>query len=558
VREAQGAVHAARSVRELVERELESIRGQIDALKETVGQLQTTVETGFAQGSEWESALREAVQTEASLLIEALRVESKPAVPEQSSEVGPLPALARTARASGNQLGNTSLGADGTASTLNDTPEYSLLGANEDLQCMNVHAFCIVYGTKHSANFCASVSSMFFSMAFILVQVALLASVILESSFSRCTAHDQCNLGEWCSPALGGDFTTTPGVCFDCWSAKMFYEARFENASYETSPDPYELMGEAAGDKWLREGARHCLDTDRMPDRCDHVVHTLSRISPLNMLVFFVMAVLVVSTILEDIDDVADLELLTWHRSRFLPSNLKPRWYIIKCLAWLGFVFRKWVLPMLIIGASSALLLLEELTSRTLLLNGIAVTFVTTMDDTLGWMFFRSFSGEGRPRLPVPILIWIYHRLYAMSLVAVLMYTVINSEELLSIYGNEKKYGSVCSDLREIVTVFSANVCIGFAIIHAPLNYIQRWIDRDSGRRASYYKKDFMNLYSGMLPFFRLESWYWLASATGFIINLIVPALLVYVLRNAFVAQGPLVMLQVARSMVAVDPPTRP
>jgi hypothetical protein len=276
------------------------------------------------------------------------------------------------------------------------------------------------------------------------------------------------------------------------------------------------------------------------------------------MFVFLVMAVLVVSPILEDIDDAADLELLTLHRRRFLPLNVRPRWYIIKCLAWAGFVFRKWVLPMLIIGASSALLLLEELTSRNLLLNGIAVTFVTTMDDTLGWVFFRCFSGVARPRLPLPILIWYYHRLYAISLVAVIMFTVLHAEELLGIYGTERKYGSVCSDLREIVTVFAAYVCIGFAIIYAPLSFIQQWIDRDSGRRASHYRKDFMNLYSGRLPFFRLENWYLLTCATGFIINLIVPASLVYALREAFVAQGPLVMLQVARRLVGVDPPTRP
>lgn len=51
------------------------------------------------------------------------------------------------------------------------------------------------------------------------------------------------------------------------------------------------------------------------------------------------------------------------------------------------------------------------------------------------------------------------------------------------------------------------------------------------------------------LPFFSVEKWYWASVVATFFVNLIVPAYMVHVCRDAFVKQGPLVMLQISDSL---------
>jgi len=446
-----------------------------------------------------------------------------------------------------NRIGEAIVPAVGTAKGNADEPPSLISrvhGENEVMSCMNVHAWSVLQATKHDARPCIAVIEMMLSLGFVLFQLFLLASVVLESSFTRCTAHDQCLVGEWCSPALGGKFSTEPGVCFDCWSARMLYEARFLNASYEVYPDPYEKMAAAAGDKWLLEGEQHCNSTDTMPNLCDHLQHSLKSISPLNLFVFVSTAILIVAPMLDDIDDVADLELLTADRARFM-TKLRHR-HIIFGIAWFGRELRRWVLPMMILGATLGLLTREPLTSANMLLNGIAITFVTTMDDTLGWVFIDPEPGvEERPKLPLPRLLWVFHRLYAVCLLAVLIITFLQSEVLLSTYGNEAKYGAVCSDIREIVTVLPFHVCATFAVLHALVQFSLRWLDKDVARRERDHRVEFCRNYADT-PFMSVEMWYWVTIWARLLRDLIIPAFLVPTFRHAFVAQGPLVMLQVS------------
>merc|ERR1712176_847243 len=162
---------------------------------------------------------------------------------------------------------------------------------------------------------------------------------------------------------------------------------------------------------------------------------------------------------------------------------------------------------------------------------------VTTMDDTLGWVFFDPQRGaEERPKLPLPIALWLFHRLYAICLLVALVTTVLQSERLLSMYGNEAKYGSVCSDIREIVTALPFGVCTVFAILHAPLRLALRWIDKDTVLLERKHRYEFGLRYAH-IPVMSVEKWYCTIMSARFLCDLILPAGLVYAFRHAFVAR---------------------
>merc|ERR1712032_783697 len=95
----------------------------------------------------------------------------------------------------------------------------------------------------------------------------------------------------------------------------------------------------------------------------------------------------------------------------------------------------------------------------------------------------------------------------AAFLVAALIATVVWAELLLSQNGNERKYGSVCSDIREIVTVYGYYVCASFAIIHALLRFALRWIDESTVAREASMRKEFFERYANVWPF-STEIWH--------------------------------------------------
>jgi len=419
---------------------------------------------------------------------------------------------------------------------------------NKRFSSNSLHEWCVNNSTHPDSSLLVVVGATTFSFVFVLLQVILLASVILESSFHRCVTDKDCHLGEWCSPALGGSFSTSPGVCFDCWSAKMFYDARFLNASYETYPDPYEAMAEAAGDEWLLGGSAHCNRTDRHPRRCDHLANSLESLTPLNLIVFVCTAVMIVGPILDDVDEAYIVARYATHHAEYTMPHGCRRLFV-EVLTGVTSELRRWVLPMMTVGAGLGLLLGASLSAQNLLLNGIAITFVTTMDNTLCWIFIRPQPDEvDAPKEHFPIAIWLMNRLYTLGLFIGLVLTVSEAEDFLSTYGNEAKYGAVCSDIREIVTVAPYFLGFPFALLSGPLQFSLRWLDKKCAHREEQKQRSLCEWYAGW-PYLGPRQWYWVQVSAQVVLSSFGPPWMVYFFRNAFVAQGALVMLQIGDTM---------
>ena len=158
------------------------------------------------------------------------------------------------------------------------------------------------------------------SILFVFVQSCLLYAVYFESAFQRCSDHDQCPVGEYCSPSLKVSelvaairydeclrgncpavkelmrFGLKPGNCHDCFHAQLDSENvsgtilhtspnhRFmfphvdnvwANVSFAIGPGWFgrgDDATELSGEEWMREAEDHCRHTDTLPMRCDHLV----------------------------------------------------------------------------------------------------------------------------------------------------------------------------------------------------------------------------------------------------------------------------------------------
>merc|ERR1719221_494572 len=113
------------------------------------------------------------------------------------------------------------------------------------------------------------------------------------------------------------------------------------------------------------------------------------------------------------------------------------------------------VLPMFTIGATIGLIMLEQITSLNLLLNGLAIVFITELDDSIGQIFLLGYQDEGEPSDPLKCLPFsqlMIHRFQALLLVVAMIITIAAAENIVPMFGDESVFvgdDMSCSDIRE-------------------------------------------------------------------------------------------------------------
>lgn len=354
-------------------------------------------------------------------------------------------------------------------------------GGSPLLDCTNVHAWAIACATRRDRSFAGTLLVMIFTIGFIAFQIALLGGTMMESSFPRCTNHTQCRDGEWCSPSLMGEPTTDPGVCFDCWSSYHMYNGFFLNATFDTYPDSYEKMAIAAGGDWLHAGVAHCDRTDTLPRLCDFLQTNRRAVSGVNFFVLVSVAIFLMVPMIDDMVEANFVDLVMHRRTPWI-VDWKRRWAIV-AVWWLNVRLRLFVLPVFTVGATAGLILSGPMHSYDLLLNGVAITFVMTLDDTLGALCIQYKDEEGDtvdPSATEPYHEWLFHRFYTALLGLSLIVTVLEAESLMPWFGNEVKHGRACSDIREVATGISLWITIAMSIIralyhHGDAIFARRW-----------------------------------------------------------------------------------
>jgi hypothetical protein len=106
--------------------------------------------------------------------------------------------------------------------------------------------------------------------------------------------------------------------------------------------------------------------------------------------------------------------------------------------------------PLLVVAATSSLLLSEELSSQNFLLNGMAVGFASNIDDLISFVII---SEEERQAVEVTVESalaasgsqrkgWFRNRIFGLVLALTLLVSVVFCEELMAVAGNEGELGT--------------------------------------------------------------------------------------------------------------------
>ena len=233
----------------------------------------------------------------------------------------------------------------------------------------NIHAVMLLRATDGRVGSVRACVYLLVSLTMMVVPIIALNVVALESSVNlRCTEHSHCRLGEWCSPQWQPPYLANPGRCADCnWP----YE-------YNSSTDAYAL---AVDRSYVAAGIAHCAATDALPSECDHIVENQKRIGAPMVFLLLVVGLVVSLMVVVDAEQARLERALLDYQSRALHSPALRA--ALQVYSGLAILLRCYVQPATLWGASASLLLSGPLTCQAVLLNGVAVGFITQLDDAL-------------------------------------------------------------------------------------------------------------------------------------------------------------------------------
>jgi len=323
-----------------------------------------------------------------------------------------------------------------------------------------IHAWAFVRATAPGASTLSAAIPVLLSILLMWGQSVILYAVVIEATSRRCSKHEHCSVGESCNPyAFQYTFGTplipqpwrhekAPGLCGDCYWSQLTaenvsgtimavdrghsvlgpYVSFWPNASFATGAGWFGRSGaqDLSGEQWHRDAAAYCDATDILPFRCDRLVERQSRLAAPHYAVLVFVVLLVLMPLVEDWDEAALEKRLLRHRTRAMGGEL-PLW--MRCLAWVHVRMRMFRLPYCLARATCALLFKDN-TCTEFLLDGIAITFATFVDDILAQFLLpveqreevseaieALIAEESRnARDPHRFLMWLFNRLYAAVL----------------------------------------------------------------------------------------------------------------------------------------------
>jgi hypothetical protein len=316
-----------------------------------------------------------------------------------------------------------------------------------------------------------------------MIQLLILYWLIFEASHPTCSMHSDCNIGEYCDNTggiMGGDYTSPR--CSSCHFLNTYYE---DHAN--SSCKAYEQMHEntlvwISGDgnyhpedlnNFTSIGcliSLHCDRTDTGSGKCDYLDLNLTKITWPNVIVFNFVALLFAAHLYKDIKESMVEESLLDHAlaktSRTHHSATRKR--DIQALAWvvrLTLRMRKFVLPWSVTAASTTIIVVESLSAKNILLNLLAVAFITEVDNIFGNLFLsdnqkrlaqafvnKSKGEVDRNEVSIPSM---QLRILGIMPAFVMVAAVLRMDQLLHILSS----GDDCSEVSIVVGVIFCIFC---------------------------------------------------------------------------------------------------
>ena len=121
----------------------------------------------------------------------------------------------------------------------------------------------------------------------------------------------------------------------------------------------------------------HCRDTDEWPDSCDYILINRMELHWTQVFLLVVIGSMLAVPLAQDMDQAAVEEAVLHFHTR------GKRWHLSHSVLRTGLRIRRLVMPVMAAATGAGVLMSESLSAQSILLNVLAVAFVTEFDDML-------------------------------------------------------------------------------------------------------------------------------------------------------------------------------
>ena len=317
------------------------------------------------------------------------------------------------------------------------------------------------------------------SLSFYLIglQMTLLTIVLQESSHPSCGAHTDCAQGNFC---LAWDPRRRAPRCDDCFRLREHPEL---NATSCTKAWPTSYLADPTRwvtgfERTLADGClawQHCQALDSFPLECDHLKFKMDRLHWTAGLVLILLSFLMTQPLAEDMDEAAVEEALLDHQLRL--GGHSPVVLVAAEILRASLRIRSFFLPMVISAAAVAVIVTGSYSSSDILLNLLAVSFVTEIDNMVSSVFLSPGAHESVDALietvGAPIVLpWLEVRVRALMCVVCIAFGSLKMPELIGFFygvgGGIDAY--LCSHIIYVVTISPLLVAVAFGCLLRPIS----------------------------------------------------------------------------------------
>jgi len=249
-----------------------------------------------------------------------------------------------------------------------------------------IHTWVIFAATEHGTrmSLCRMLAILSVSPLFILMQFIVMMMIIDESSAPRCMLNEECQVGNWCkpydlkAPPPSGKYPGSAGWCADC---SYLFDPRFALPLTDHASHRQDMI------EWYNAGHAYCDRKDTIPERCDHLVHSLERLSDTVFLVLIFCIGVIMYTIVEDVNQAYVETTIVFRRTARLFKSMSPKRKLVERLCSINMGIRIFVIPVYLVQTAIALIFSGSMTSQSIMLNALTVAIISNVDH-ICWYFF--------------------------------------------------------------------------------------------------------------------------------------------------------------------------
>mmetsp|Transcript_63503 Transcript_63503/g.74356 ORF Transcript_63503/g.74356 Transcript_63503/m.74356 type:complete len:576 (-) Transcript_63503:61-1788(-) len=237
----------------------------------------------------------------------------------------------------------------------------------------------------------------------ILLEVFVFTGVIMEATYTNCHSIDDCLAGNYCSFR---ENTIRP-VCEDCehvqrpnddTCSEIFSSEIWEDRDYAISSDYKELHLDRDFDyindmnKYKCLAYNHCSQTDMDPapefeGTCDFLLLNMQKMDiPMWILTIF-LSLMWTLPICQDIEESSIEEIV-------LNNHVKDSLNLPALIIHTALRIRKFIIPFFATSSTIILLLTDDISSKSIILNFLTVGFIFEADNVLAVLFLNSRHNE--------------------------------------------------------------------------------------------------------------------------------------------------------------------